>query len=243
MFLYTYLVEIKNRFFLVFTCWASVFVVCYFHKETILYILVKLIIQKKQLSAFYFISTELTDVFRMYMDISNFVSVQLIIIFILYQALMFLSPGLFLYEYKKIKFMLFNSFIFALLNIFIFNLYVLPYFWNFFLSYTCESCYKVNLYFESKLTEYISFYKRFYYSVIFFSQGFVLFSFFVKNSENRIVFVTQTRKLFYLSFILVATTLTPPDVFSQLVVLGFFVLIFEILILSIVLQVCKEYYK
>ena len=236
MFLYNYFSEIKNRLILIIICWITVFIICYFYKETLLFLLVKLGIKENKLSDFYFISTDLTDVLSVYINLSYFISIQVAIMAIFYHGLTFLSPGLFLKEYQYIKILILNSFSFILVSIFIFNAFVLPHIWSFFLSFNKDSLYAVTIFFESKITEYIRLYKNFYYIVILISQLFVLFFFSIEYVKNKIKFVLKTRKLLYFIFLLIATIITPPDIFSQLVVILVLVFIFEFLVLVIIIK-------
>lgn len=236
MFLYNYFLEIKNRLILIFICYAATFVVCYFYKETLLFFLVKLGIKGNKLNLFYFISTDLTDVLSVYLDLSNFVGIQLTSLIFFYHALMFFSSGLFDYEYRKIKFILLNSFCFVLGSVVIYNICILPCIWLFFLSFNDESLFSVNIFFESKITEYVKLYKSFYVIIVLISQIFVVFFFSVEWVKNKIKFVAFTRKIFYFIFLIIATLTTPPDVFSQLIVILAFVFIFEVLVLIIMLK-------
>lgn len=232
MFLYNYFLEIKNRFVLVIVCYIILFIVCYFYKETLLFLLVK----SNQLSLFYFISTDLTDVLNVYLDLSNFVSIQLTILSFLYHALTFFLPGLFFYEYQKIKFILFNSLCFVLISVFLYNVCILPCIWLFFLSFNGESSYGINIFFESRITEYVELYKSFYFVTVLISQMFVIFIFSTKCVTNKVRFVAFVRKIFYFVFLMVATITTPPDVFSQLILVLVFVFIFEVLVLIVIFK-------
>lgn len=236
MFLYDYFLEIKNRLILISICYVVTFAVCYFYKETLLFFLVKLGIKDNKLNLFYFISTNLTDVLSVYLDLSNFIAIQSFALVFFYHTLMFFSAGLFDYEYQKIKFILLNSFCFVLGSVVIYNICILPWIWLFFLSFNDESLFSVNIFFESKITEYIKLYKSFYVIIVLISQIFVVFFFSMEWVKNKIKFVAFTRKIFYFIFLVIATATTPPDVFSQLIAILSFVSIFEVLVISILLK-------
>lgn len=239
MLLYNYFSEIKNRIILICICWSTIFIVCCFYKEVLLFLLVKLSIKKNKLIFFYFITTNLTDVFIVYLDISYFISNQLIIVHIFYHILMFVSSGLFIYEYKKIRFFSVVCLVFALFSIYLLNNYILSYIWYFFLSFNTEFTYNVDIFFESKITEYVYFYKRLYYLFILISQFFGLIFITIECVANKLKFILKTRKLFYLFFLITATILTPSDILSQLFLMFSFVWFFEILIL---LSILKTYF-
>lgn len=236
MLLYNYFVEIKNRIFFICVGWVFVFSVCYFYKEVLLFLLVKVSMKKTQLIFFYFIATNLTDVFHVYLSISYFISNQIVILLIVYHSLMFMSSGLFLYEYKKLKFFLLTFFIFSLISIYLLNFYIISYIWDFFLSFNKNSMYSVDIFFEAKITEYFKFYKQLYYIFILISQIFGVIFLIIECVNNKLQFISKTRKIFYLFFLITATILTPSEVFSQLILMFSFVLLFEILILIIFLK-------
>ena len=66
MFLY-YIKEIKNRLFLLSLTWVSTFVCSYPYKENILFLCVKPSLYYFKDSSFYFISTDLTEIFYTYL--------------------------------------------------------------------------------------------------------------------------------------------------------------------------------
>ena len=243
MFLYKYILEIKNRAILIIVCWVISFAVCYFYKEALIFMLVKLSVQKKKLSLFYFISTDLTDVLSAYIELSYFISIQITVLIICYHILMFFSPGLFVYEYKRLKNMLLVSLSFVVISIFVFNVYVLPYVWSFFLSFSYKSFFSISVFFESKVTEFVYLYKNFNYITILLGQFFSLFYFSSQYIENKRNFILQTRKTFYFIFLILATTITPPDIVSQLFLISVFVIIFEFLSLIIVLKTFNKLIK
>ena len=49
--------------------------------------------------------------------------------------------------------------------------------------------------------------------------------------QKKINFILKTRKIFYLSFLVTATLLTPPDVVSQVVLTILFISIYEFLVI------------
>ena len=234
MLLYNYFLEIKNRIFLISFCWCSVFLVSYFYKETLLFLFVKLNIKAEKITSFYFITTNLTDVLNTYLNISYFVSTQITFVIILYQCMLFISAGLFVTEYKKIKFILFILIIFAMFSFYILNVYVIIHIWDFFLSFTNESVINsINIFFEAKITEYIQFYKLIYYLFIFFSQVFGIVFLILYYSDDKVNLILKTRKIIYLLFLSLSTIMTPSDVFSQIVIMFGLVFLFEVLIIFV----------
>ena len=98
-----YFLEIKNRLFLVGFLWVTVFITCYHYKEVILFLLIYNNSKLYSLNDVYFIFTNITDLFSMYFSLSYFVSNQIFVLVFSYHIVVFLSPGLFKFEYDLIK--------------------------------------------------------------------------------------------------------------------------------------------
>ena len=236
MLLFNYLKEIKNRVFFIFLSWLSVFIVSYLYKETLVFLLVKLSVTESELIFFYFIATNLTDIFKVYVDIAYFVSFQVFIIIVCYNLFMFFTPALFVYEYKKIKFVLVTFFVLTIIGIYLLNTIILPYSFSFFLAFNKSSSYNVDVFFEFKITEYVQFYKSIYYIIIFLSQFFSFIFLLFDSMKNKIKFILSTRKVFYIIFLLLSTLLTPPDILGQLLSAFLLVVCFEFLIIIIIFK-------
>jgi Sec-independent protein secretion pathway component TatC len=134
-YLYTYYLEIKNRIFLSLICWISVSIVCYFYKETLLFLFISfsnygVLADSKP----YFIFTDVTEIFSVYAQLIFFISNQILFIKLSYHILMFLSLGLYKFEYTNLKFVL-KYFKFLVISIFLLNKILMPLSWSFFLSF------------------------------------------------------------------------------------------------------------
>jgi Sec-independent protein secretion pathway component TatC len=158
-YLYTYYLEIKNRIFLSLICWLFVSIVCYFYKETLLFLFISfsnygVLTGSKP----YFIFTDVTEIFSVYAQLIFFISNQILFIKLNYHVLMFLSLGLYKFEYTNLKFafkVLLSSWI---ISIFLLNKFLMPLSWHFFLSFQDETHLKtISLFFEAKLSEYFHF--------------------------------------------------------------------------------------
>jgi len=115
LFVFQYVLEIKNRFILIFINGFSVILVTYLHKETILFIVIEpnlLINITKSLESFYFIFTDVTEVLLVYLRLVIFLSIQVLYIYSLYNLFIYLSPALSYSEY--LFFRLFVNLIFSM---------------------------------------------------------------------------------------------------------------------------------
>ena len=230
--------EIKNRIILIFLSGVSSFVACYAYKETIIFLTIKNIIKNHKFGSTYLISTNITEVFSAYLKLSYFISIQFTLIIILYQITVFLSPGLYVNEYKKLKKIIVIIISILVINIISIHYFIFPFFWEFFLNY--QSSFEkqtINIYFEGKLNEYLDFYMNTYTTIFLLNLFFSVKFFIINTVNNKSRFIKKYRKLFYLKFLLIATTITPPDVISQLFLLVVLISLFEFTFLLTVINI------
>ena len=112
MFLY-YIKEIRNRSCFLIITWISTIIISYSYKEKLLFLCLKPNLQYFETSSFYFIFTDLTEIFTTYLELCYFITNQFFLIKLIYHIIIFISPGLYKFEYKKITNLI-------LLNIFFF---------------------------------------------------------------------------------------------------------------------------
>jgi sec-independent protein translocase protein TatC len=227
--IFKFFLELRNRIILIIINWVFTIICCYSYKETLLYLVIN--INKLNKYLLYFISTNITEIFITYLKISYFFSNQIIIFYIFYHIFIFLSPAFYLSEYKKIKNILFIITIFYCLSLLFFYYLLLPLSLNFFLKFQTLNNQVIKIYFEGKIIEYLNFYIYMYFICIMFFQSFVYIYIYLIN-KNIIDFV-KFRKSSYFIFYFFSTLLTPPDLFSQLIMGLIFVILLEILLVFI----------
>lgn len=234
--LFYYFFEVKNRIILMLLCWVISLIVAYINKETVLFLIVKSNSAIYFNKSFYFIATNLTEIFSVYLDLSYFVAFQLTLFFCMFQVKSFLLPALYYNERRKFVFIYRTCIFFLLLSYIFLNQIVLPFCWDFFLSFFSNSNCSITIFLEIKVTEYLIFYISIYYLTVLLGQGFVIIFLMIDATKEKLLFIKTTRKLFYLLFFIIATLLTPPDVGSQLFLGCTFILIYEIIIVIIILK-------
>nr|WAK85028.1 SecY-independent transporter protein [Amicula sp. isolate GU52X-4 cfCalB7] len=221
-----YFLEIKNRLFLLSFNWLLIIFVNYFYKETLLF----LVLQTHNYSTnnFYFIFTNITEIFSVYLKLTMFLSTQIFILYFCYTFFIFLSPALFKLEHFYLFLSLRTSLIVWFIIIFFFNYALIPLTWNFFLSFQFFTNF-IDLYFEAKLIEYLDFYILLYYLAIFYGEITItlFFLFYFINSNTK--FIKKYRKLYYYFFILFSTLISPPDIFSQITISLIIIIFYELL--------------
>lgn len=229
-----YYKEIKNRFILTFFAWIFCLSTSYYYKETILFTLVNsssLFVGSNEKP--YFIFTNVTEVFYVYVQLILFISNQITAIVLIYQVLMFLSLGFYQSELIQIR-SLFQLFLLAWLGtLFLLFNFVVPLTWKFFLSFQENSTDSqfVSFFFEAKLNEYIQYFIDLYYVSLINCQFLILLLITLSSVNDKLRKTKTFRKFFYLIFVIFSTVVTPPDVFSQIFISGILIVIYECAIL------------
>ena len=230
---FSYYLEIKNRLILLFFGWLSTVLVSYIFKEILLYI----ITLQKINNNVYFIFTNVTEVFSAYTALIIFMGNQVLILYLCYHTIIFVTLGLYKSEYKNVIFAFKICFFLFFFSIIIFNKILFFSSWNFFLSFqNFINLKSLTLHFEAKLNEYLSFYFKFYYLCIFYFQTFLLLILFISYIQNKFKIIKQFRRFFYYIFIVLSTLLTPPDIFSQITLSCSIIFSYEVLVFCVVFK-------
>jgi sec-independent protein translocase protein TatC len=225
-----YSIEIRNRFLLIFFAWLICCNTCYYCKETILFAIVKsnnsfLELHNKP----YFIVTNVTEVFYVYFELVIFISNQIVIFMSTHQLFMFLSLGLYRFEFAKLK-LLFKFFTLSWLFSFILLVkFIIPLSWKFFLSFQegSTAVRTVSFFLEVKLNEYLDYFVSMYYICLISCQFLTLLIVILTNLSKELKNIKAFRRLFYIIFIIFSTVMTPPDIFSQIFICSILILIYE----------------
>lgn len=236
-----YLIEFKNRLFFLVLLYLSTSVSLYLYKEILLFLLVqpKWKVTNDKFNLVYFIFTDVTEIFSVYIQLILFITFQLLVLFSAYHLYIFFIPALFKKEYTYFKIIIKVIFLTWFFSVLVSNYYIIPFSWDFFLSFqnfiTDKS---FNIHFEAKLSEYFSFYISFYYICFFYFQFSVLIFFCLQNFNKELKNIKKFRKLYYFCFVLLATFLCP-DFLTQLLLSSVLIFIYEFLLMLFLFN----YYK
>lgn len=236
--IYKYLLEIRYRAFFSFIAWSFLILNCYFFKETLLYTFIKFSWIHNYNNTFYFLITDVTEVFVTYLQLSYFIANQITFIFICYQIFVFISTGLYQFEYVYFKNISIIILICWIVFVLILNKFIFPASWSFFLqSQIFVPVKTLTFYFEAKLSEYWIFYTTIYNISHFTYQLIVFFLIFLNLFKTNFLIVKKLRKVWYFAFFLVATCITPPDVLYQLLISICIIIIYELILIYLLLKV------
>jgi sec-independent protein translocase protein TatC len=235
-----YLSEAKNRCTLLIFTWLSCFLVAYFYKETLLFIFVQPQMYHDIGScstAFYFIFTDVTEIFSVYIKLITFISTQLTLFYTLHPLFAFFSPAMYYKEYFYLNLVLKIVLLVWCFSVIMLTQILIPLTWKFFLSFQyLTSAKSVNLHFEAKLNEYLIFYISLYYLCVFYCQIFTVLFFLLSHTNANIQIIRKFRKLYYFSFLIFATIISPPDISSQFLLSTAIIFLYEILVFTFLLR-------
>jgi len=222
----SFVAEIKNRILLSLFSWFCCMIASYIYKDNILYLITKPNLNSFNNKNFYFIFTNLSEPFYTCLELTIFVSNQLTYIFFIYQIVTFIAPGLYFFEYEKLKRVSWSILVCISLSVTIMYKLVLPWSWGFFLE--IQSQQKIIFYFEAKLSEYLDFVLVLYYISVIYVLVLVTIVNIIMYNDNIIISLRKYRKLIYFFIIMSSSIITPPDVLSQLTASFIFACVFEV---------------
>lgn len=228
-----YLLELRNKFILLIITFFSTLITCYYYKDVLLFLMTQMHLDDKNL---YFIFTNVTELFSIYLQIVLFFTVQVTIWYFLYHLIFFLSTALYIYEFKFISFVFVSGTFFWFLSALLSSYVIIPFSWNFFLSFQFQE----GFYFEARINDYFKFYTHAYVLCLIYSQLFILLFVFLVDVNQNYFYIKKYRKLYYYVFLIFATLMTPPDLISQAFTTFFLIIIYEMFLLA---SLCKVYLK
>ena len=230
---YKYYLEIKNRIILLLFTWAFLLIVCFCFKEPLLFIFID---SNKYYNNSndtpYFIFTNVDEIFYVYVHLTVFVTNQVTGLMFLYHSLMFLTLGLYHFEFIQLKAVMKVFIITWLCSIVLLKKIVVPFSWSFFLSFqeTTNNLQPASFFFEAKILEYFNYFTNCYYICMINCQLLALSILFLDTINKAVGTIKTFRKLFYLIFVVFSTITTPPDIFSQIIVSFSLIIVYELLI-------------
>src|SRR5574343_99404 len=154
-----YIQEILFRFFYLSLTSFCVFLINFLFKEYILLFFINPLLNQKQIKDIAFLFSSPYELFDIYFKICLLSTFIIIIPFILYQILHFLTQGLNKIEYSSIK----RNFLLFIITFYIFNIliicFLLPIFWKEVELFNIETLYfsYLNIEYEPNLHQYITF--------------------------------------------------------------------------------------
>jgi sec-independent protein translocase protein TatC len=203
------------------------FCVCFYFGDCFLYIFAQPLAQVHSLASNGFIYTEITEVFETYLNLAFYVTGVLVAPLCGHHYYHFTKPGLYGYEVKRLRIILFTSFsLFLLAHLWAYFCF-LPMLFSFFLNF--QGIFS-DLVFSGRILLFIEFVVGVCWQMGLCFQ-FPLFFFLLLYSGSLSLEGVASpfgRKLFFVVALAAAALLTPPDVLSQLLVVSWIQFFFEV---------------
>lgn len=213
-----YLTELFFRFKYSFLSLSLSIFIAYFYKN-ILFILLTFPLLDYFYNLNNFIYTHPTELLTIHFLLILLISLIFQIPYILWHFLDFTKTSLLKNEYlKMLKVLIICTFFLIIFN-FLFFFIIFPKFWLFFysFSFSFHESQTLNFFLELRVQEYFNFVINFIYSVnLFILIFFAIFFLILMFGFEKLLY---WKKLFLFCNIVFATLLSPPDVYSQLLIL------------------------
>ena len=229
-----YIKEVFFRFQYLLASFFFVSIVSYYYKNLLLFLLTFAIVAVDTKSGIqgvdYFICTHPSELLTIYITLVFYCSWLIVFPQFFWQILDFLRSSLYKFEYVNfLKVLAILSLIVFFFNLLCF-LKLFPNFWLFFESFNkiINKDNVLNVFLELKLYDYFLFLTDFIYLInvcLFFLLTLCLIFFYC-----GLKYLIHWKKLFIFINIVFATLLSPPDVYSQLLILVVLTFIFEFMI-------------
>lgn len=227
---FKHLKDLQLQIILYICLYISFFIISYIYSDQWIYILIKPLIYIKKSN--YLIFTDIIEIFLIKMILSLFISFILSLLCFFFQLWFFLSPGLFKRENILIFKILIIFSILLIISFYYIFMYIIPNAWKFFIEFeNTKHPFLYKIYLEPKLYDYILFIiKILFITTISFQYPFLIFILLIYKIIN-IKHIIKFRKIFYLKILLIASLITPPDIWSQIIIFVLLVILIEMFLL------------
>lgn len=231
IFFQKHLIHFKNHMILILMFFTVLFNLCYGYSNQLIYYLIKPLILFGITD--YLIMTDVTEVFYIQVYVTFLVSLLLTLWFVAYQILLFLSTGLYKSENCQAIICITLFFVFFWISLSVCFEYFIPRIFQFFAGFVDPNYgYLYNLSFEPKLTEYLYFIIQAGVWGSFLLHYPFLFLNLVVFKVVRIKWIITYRKAVYFKSWIIATLVSPPDIWSQILISLVFIFFLEFLLVS-----------
>jgi len=225
-----YFSELKFRGLYLSFSFLITFFISYFYADVLFYFFAIPLLNQIKLSLFSFIATNIAEIFISYIKLALFISIYCSFIILIYHIYSFLIPGLYKFELVYLNFLI-KYFLILLIFSFICTYFlIIPTIWNFFLSFETNSEI-INLHLSPKINEYINIILKLFLIFTFCFQ----LPFFLKLILDFNILTLDSlinkRHFFILFFFFFGGLISPPDIYSQIILAFICIFFLEITIL------------
>ena len=232
--------ELKMRLMYTLLCIFITFCTSYFYSEQLCMLLASPLIKLSTGSTnIHFIYTNLTEAFFSYLKISFFISLLFVFPFILFQIWMFLVPGLYYNEKKKILFLISIFILLILFGTIMAYFFIIPIAWKFFLSFEIESQTFLSINLQPKMDQYLSLILNILITLGLSFHLPIYLYFILKSNIVSYEWIVLKRNISLVIVFILAAIISPPDIISQIFIAIPLFILYEFVVFLIILN--KEY--
>ena len=204
------------------------FITSYIFAEELFFFLTKPLVDRSTDLTFQFIFTQLSEAFSTYLNVTLFYCFVLNFPLFIYHLWAYLKPGLHLFEEKILRSIVLSSLLLFLGGGLFGYSFFFPILWDFFLSFEVGSellPFQVRL--EARMLEYFNLFSSSFLVIIFSFQTPLLLGLGLNLGLYSVNQCLKSRNFFILGLFLMAAFISPPDIFSQILIALPLVLFFE----------------
>ena len=239
----THFLELKWRVLYLFICLVIAFLTSYAFSSELMYILTGPLIEQVSPPSTideggrHFIFTNVTEAFTTHLLLSFYVAILFLFPLLLIQVWLFLAPGLYPDEERKLRLLFLLSPLCFILGCLTTYYLILPVAWSFFLSFEAmESQELLSIHLEAKISEYLDLSVRLFFVVgMLFQYPIVLLVLIHLNLITK-EWMINKRKFFCIIAFIVAALFSPPDIFSQVMLATPLLFFYEVAILLLIVD-------
>lgn len=171
----------------------------------------------KTLNLIDFIYTQPSEAFFAFFNSCLFLSLFINLPYLVYNTYIFLKPGLYEYEDKKLKVLILKFLVCLFIGIFIIHQFINPVLYSFFSNFQSDE-----LHHMPRIAELIT-YNLKLINILIILPAFWFLPYYIK-------FYAKKRDKIYFVYLILASLITPPDVISQIIITSGLILISELII-------------
>lgn len=223
--------ELKIRIGYIILSFSVTLVVAYFYSEILVYIYVVPFIDKFEQKKFIF--TNLSEAFYSCLFLSLNLSIITSVIYALYMVFSFLKVGLYEKEYYILKTIIIFITMSLVSSIFFVYFFILPRIFSFFVNFESSKLFELTL--EARIFEYLDLVQNCLFWVSFVFQIPVLLFLLIYLDILNIELLLNRRKECTIICFIIGALLSPPDVFTQVLIALPLCVLLEVVILLFIL--------
>lgn len=238
MIIFDHLEELRLRLIYYGVCFILTFIATYYYSEQLFYLIAKpLLIILEKTDNNYLIYTNIKDAFFTYLNMSVMATIVYTLPFLVYQVWIFIKPGLFKYEIILLNRLIIFSLLLYCISLVVIYTIVLPTICDFFLGFQlAESSDLFHLHSQTTIDTYYKFVTTIY-SMLIISFQFPIFMLVLFNLKMlNMNILTKGRRIIYFIFLIIGCLISPPEILSQLLIIGPIIILYEITLYSLLLQ-------